>query len=255
MKAKRSNFDDNVLPGKTTTIEDGKVVGDELVEESVEIQTKKNGAMVYDESPFLRHFKIDTRKKLLTVSKGTAIMKNGDDSLPAVTRVQQEVEVDKKEFVKLFSGPDLKHVYNLAPAGLRMFMVFLDLVGKPSQMNRVDVRCTWPMVQSMTAEADEKFSYMTFNRGIKDLTDKGYIAPALIDGEKESWYWINQDKFYNGSTVILERKVRLTNRNKVHLSRVNRAVYPGPKNTDLFDDMPASFEEAFGDNGDVPTAE
>lgn len=246
MKTKRTKRSDDVLPGYTTTIEHGKVVGDEFVEQSVEVVKTKNGALAYDESPFLKGYKIDTRKKLLTVSKGTAIMKNGDDSLPAVTRVQQEIEVDKKEFIKLFTGPELKHVYNLTAAGLRMYMVFLDLCGRAAQMNRVDVRCTWPLVKRMTEDADETFSYMTYNRGLKDLIDKDYVAAAIIEGETDGWYWINQNKFYNGNTVILERKIKLTNRNKAHASRVKRAVFPGPQTSDLFDDYPSSFD----DNGD-----
>lgn len=244
MAAKKPRREEDVIPGKTTVIEDGEVVGDEVIEESISVIKTKAGALAYEESPFLKNYRVDTRKKMLTVSKGTAVLRPGEDNLPAVTRVQQEVEVDKKEFVKLFTGAELKHVYNLTAAGLRMFVVFLDLIGRPGQMNHVHVRCTWPLVQKLTADGEEKFSYQTYNRGIKDLIDKGYIAAAVIDGEADGWYWINQDRFYNGNTVILQKKIRLSTRNKAHEARVSRAVFPGPKETmNLFDDAgPEAFD-------------
>lgn len=234
MARKLPKKDNTILQGKTTVFEDGQFVGDDIhIDESIEIITTKNGALVYDESPFLQNWKIDTRKKLYTVDRGTALLRSGDGEFTgAVTRVQQEVEVDKKTFVKIFSGEEFKHVYNLHAAGLRMFMVFLDIAGK--SMNQAHVRCTWPMVQKLTQESDEKFSYQTFNRGMKDLIEKGYIAGALIAGEADGWYWINPDRFYNGSHVLLIKKVRLGRENKTSKARVDHAVFPGPQ-TKMFD--------------------
>lgn len=240
---------DDVLPGHSTTFENtGEFAGKEFVEESIQVVKTRSGALAYDESPFLQNYKIDTKKQLLTVSTGSAIIQNGTEKVSAVTRVQQEVEVDKKQFVKLFSGPELKHVFNLDVSGLRMFIVFIDLLGRPENMNRVHIRCTYKHVENITSDSDEKFSYMTFNRGMKNLIQHGYIAAAIIDGETTGWFWINQDRFYNGSTVLLVKKVKLTTRNKAHKARVERAVFPGPKETmNLFDDQPESFDESFGE--------
>lgn len=235
MTAKKRQRNDTI-PGVTTIIEDGEVVGEEPAEERLEVKKTKGGALVFDESPFLRGFSIDTRKKSLTVSRGTAVLQPGTDKqVQGVTTVEQIVEVDKKQFVKMFSGPDLKHVYNLTSAGLRMFMVLLDAVGRPSMMNNVHVRLTWPIVRKLTEDAEEAFSYSSFNRGIKDLIDKEYIAAAIINGETDGWYWFNQDRVYNGDTVILKQKIRLAKENKKHPARVIHSE-PVAQTGDLFDD-------------------
>ncbi|MFK0734725.1 MAG: hypothetical protein ACIWVG_26845 [Gloeotrichia echinulata HAB0833] len=229
------NEEDTVIQGKTTVIEDGVFVDDDVtVEEMIEVVKTKSGALAYEESPFLRDWQLDTRKKLYTVDRGTAVLRPGEhfESRNAVTRVQQEVEVDKKTFVKIFSG-EFKHVYNLTTAGLRMYMVFLDILSR--SMNQIHVRCTWPIVQKLTSEGEEKFSYQTYNRGMKDLIDRGYIAGAIIAGETDGWFWINQDRFYNGNQVLLVKRIKLGNKNKTENAGVERAVHPGQQQSKIFD--------------------
>lgn len=229
------NEEDLVIQGKTTVFEDGVLVDDDVVvEEMIDVIKTKSGALAYEESPFLKDWKLDTRKKLYTVDKGTAVLRPGVniEAQTAVTRVQQEVEVDKKTFVKLFSG-EFKHVYNLNTAGLRMYMVFLDILTR--SMNQVHVRCTWPLVQKLTAEGEEKFSYQTYNRGMKDLIDKGYIAGAVIEGETDGWFWINQDRFYNGNQVLLVKRIKLGTKNKTTNAGVERPAYPGTTQSKLFE--------------------
>lgn len=239
------------LPGVTTTLDEkGNVVAVEPASTDrlrVEVMTNKLGAMVHDENPFLREYskRMDVRKKSLTVKRGTAIISpGGGDVVQGLTTVEQVVEMDRKTFVKVFSGPGFKSVYNLSSTGIKVFLMLVDLVGEPGNMNQHYIRFTWPIAQKLIADTEFSMSYSTFNRGMKELVDNDYIAAAIVGGEVEGWYWLNVDKVFNGSTVLLKQKISVTGRNKTHPVKVTK--------TDVDNMTRSLFEEPTASENDVP---
>lgn len=217
------NRQKQTLQGRTTRVIDsdtGEDVEQPSNSQMVDVKTNKRGAYVTDENPFLYEAlqSLEVRKRLRTVARGTAYLI--EDQTQLHTTVQQEEEIDQKRFVKIFSGPDYKDVYNLSPAGLKLYLVVLEILGDVSSMNKVHIRLTTQMAINLTAKSDFPLSTATANRGIKDLIEKGYIAAAEINGETNGWYWINPKRFFNGRTVELRKIYRVARENKVKQMQV-----------------------------------
>lgn len=217
MNAKHSD-----LPGSTTTFdESGNEINDVDATPSsrtmISVKTNRRGALVHDENPFLFTALRDmrTRKKLLTVQRGTEMVRNEAGEIKTLyTNAQVEKELDRATFVKVFSGPDFKDVYNLTMPGLKMYLVVLDILGDVSSMNKVHIRLTTAMAMNLTAKSDCPLSETTINRGVKDLIDKNYLAAAEINGEKDGWYWIHPQRFFNGDTVVIKQIYKIARENK-----------------------------------------
>lgn len=231
MKAKNDNWKRD-LPGTHTrdtskrqakiTQEDGSEVLTDI-EEQVEVKKAKNGSMIYDVSPFMHGYKVDTRQKRRTVDKGTAFLKPADEKyVEAVTTVSQLFDVDKATFTKLFKTPDFKLLFNLKPSALHVLLVIIDIVGMPANMNTNVIRLTWAIAESKLKGTDAEMSYSTYNRSIKDLIEEGYIATARVNGEHDGWFFINQDRLFNGDRVRFVKEYRLANENKTYEPEIIR---------------------------------
>lgn len=219
MNEEKSKSRDN-LQGRTRKVidnETGTVREENDPEEFVDVKVNRRGALVHDANPFLFAVVRDmqTRKQLRTVSRGTAyLVDKTENKAPLRTTVQEEEEIDSARFVKLFSGPEYREVYNLTPPGLKMYCVVLEVLGDVSHISKDFIRLTTQMACKLTADSDFPVSTSTANRGIKDLIDKEYIAPAEINGEETGWFWINPKRFFQGNTIELKKIYRIAKQNK-----------------------------------------
>lgn len=194
--------------------------------EGILVKINRRGAHVSDENPFLFEAIRDmqTRQKRLTVARGTPMqLQSGEEG---ITTVEQLKDVDKKTFVKVFSGPDFRDIYNLSAPGLKLFLVVLDILGNVTSMGKVHIRLTTQMAKNLTAKAEKPLSKTTIDRGIKDLIDKGYLAGAEINGETEGWYWINPARFFNGDTIILKTIYRIARETRSEQIRIKYPHVP-----------------------------
>lgn len=247
MNQTRKNKD---LHGTSYTInEDGSEAppAEEGAREGIEVKINRRGAHVSDENPFLFETVRDmqTRQRRLTVKRGTPVQIGNNEE--GVTTVEQLKPIDQKTFVKVFSGADFQDVYNLTAPGLKMYLVVLDILGDVSSMNKVHIRLTTKMAQTLTAKSDKPLSKTTIDRGIKDLIDKGYLAGAEINGEKEGWYWINPQRFFNGDTVVIKTIYRLARETRAEKMKVE--LPPVPSET-IMRAMHASGRFVFNEDDD-----
>ena len=58
-----------------------------------------------------------------------------------------------------------------------------------------------------TLDDSVKLSQATFTRGIRELIDKGFVAPT----DAVAWYWLNPDYMWNGDRLAFVREYRKKN--------------------------------------------
>lgn len=181
----------------------------ENIEVASEVLPGVRHAERHELSPFMEQLTVTTRRKRLTVSRGSPIINQITGEYEAVTEIAQVIAVDDGQFVKLFTK-DLAEWFDLSRAGQRVFGALLATIQEEAIRNdRVyfDRMCT----------AVRKFNLpsSTFYRGIDELLGKGFIARHL----STSWYFINPAFFFNGDRARFVKEYRL-------ISSVNKPLKP-----------------------------
>lgn len=158
----------------------------------------------YEVNPFLESLVVKTRGKRVTVARGSTLVDMATGEIEGVTEVAQIVEVEKEEFVKLFTK-DLALWFDLTRSGMRTFGALLTTVQKSAigrDMVYLDAR----------SEALKTFgiSKTTLYRGLEELIEKGFIARHLSPG----WYFINPAMFFNGDRARFVKEYRTKSKHK-----------------------------------------
>ncbi len=196
---------------------------------SEKVETDASG-IVYDENPFMEDLvkSLTTKKKSLTVAQGSdVVLKDSQNNNEVLgrTRIYQEVEVDQAQYVKIFAE-QMKHMFRLQPAGMSVLFFFLFLTKDARQMKCDHVRGTYEMYKAlMTSLGEEAMSRATWYRGVKDLIEKRFIAPASIQGETKGWFFINPTVFWNGDRLEVAKVYIESKRNKAHEMRMQQPVF------------------------------
>ena len=108
----------------------------------------------------------------------------------------QAQEVDAAKFVKLYVN-GVRAFKELTNAGTRVFEVLYLEVQKHIGQDRVYLSFT-------TLDESVKISQATFTRGMRELIDKGFVAPT----DAVAWYWLNPDYMWNGDRLAFVRTYR-----------------------------------------------
>jgi hypothetical protein len=112
-------------------------------------------------------------------------------------------EVDKTRFVKLYVG-GVKAFKDLTSAGTRVFEILYLEVQKNIGKDRVYMNF------SAIDTEETKLSSATFNRGLKELISKEFIASTTTVG----WYFLNPDYMFNGNRLAFVKTYRLESENQ-----------------------------------------
>ena len=81
------------------------------IENDSEIEHKKN--------PFVFNMSIDTKKKKLTVDRGSVVETEEGVFTTTISQIQ---EVDREEFLKIFTG-QIKFYFDLSQTGFKLFFI------------------------------------------------------------------------------------------------------------------------------------
>lgn len=165
------------------------------------VLTSRRGAIRHKVNPFIAatstNTKVGVRKitskggdQMLVINKGTGEVVDGG--------FWHTQEVDKSQFVKLFIN-GVKALKELTGAGTKVFELMYirvqDSIGKDLiNLSFVDVE------QNLTP-----MSKATFNRGLTELIEKGFLAEGMAQGR----YFINPDFIWNGDRLTFVREFRL----------------------------------------------
>ena len=151
----------------------------------------------YETSPFLDSLVVQTRGRRVTVAAGSTLIDAQTGEISGVTEIAQVVEVDKEEFVKLFTR-DLAIWFDLKRAGLRCFGALLSIVQQEVGRDLVYFDHASKLVKPFG------MSKQTFYRGIEELIEKKFIARHKSVG----WYFINPSLFFNGNRARFVKEYR-----------------------------------------------
>ena len=111
-------------------------------------------------------------------------------------------EKDDAEFVKVFAA-GVQAIYELTKTGHRAFIAILEVYqSEPMAGGFADsVYLAW--FDGGLAGRDLGMSEKTFQRGLKELLVKGFLAPR-----SENLFWINPALFFKGDRVLFLREYR-----------------------------------------------
>lgn len=184
--------------------------------ENVESKVGVRHAKRYETSPFLESLVVQTRGRRVTVAAGTTLIDMQTGEISGVTEIAQVVEVDKAEFVKLFTR-DLAIWFDLKRAGLRCFGALLSIV----QQEAVGRDLVYFDHASKFVKPFG-LSKQTFYRGIEELIEKKFIARHKSVG----WYFINPSLFFNGNRARFVKEYRTAD----HLDMIDKLISKGSEN-------------------------
>lgn len=109
----------------------------------------------------------------------------------------QYEEVDKTQFVKLYVN-GVKAFKDLTNAGTKVFEILYLEIQKNIGKDKIYMSYT------QIDNAITPMSEATFNRGMRELIEKSFIAAT----PSVSWYWLNPDFIWNGDRLSFVKAYR-----------------------------------------------
>lgn len=141
---------------------------------------------------FETEINIETRKRNLTVSRGTELIERKDTSKTYFANIVHTQEVDKEEFIKLYTS-QIKAYFDLTKTAYKVFFILLRIYQDAIGKDHFYLSCKKAM--SLAEKIDHfVLSESIFYRGIKELIEKRIIAKT----NEKNWYFINPAIVFNG---------------------------------------------------------
>lgn len=163
-----------------------------------ETQKTRKGMALYKNNPFVVGGMVKSKTKRITNKRGDMmIVGDGGEVVAPIAGFWQAQEVDASKFVKLYIN-GVKAFKELSNAGTRVFEVLYIEVQKNIGQDKIYLG------YSTLDEEIKNLSQATFTRGMRELIDKGFVAPT----EAVSWYWLNPDYMWNGDRLAFVREYR-----------------------------------------------
>ncbi|MBA5600975.1 hypothetical protein H1224_07860 [Pectobacterium aroidearum] len=150
---------------------------------------------------FETELKIETRKKNLTVSRGTELIERRDTGKSYFANIVHIQEVDKEEFIKLYTS-QIKAYFDLTKTAYKVFFIFLRIYQDAIGKDHFYLSCKKAM--SLAEKIDHfALSESIFYRGVKELIEKRIIAKT----NEKNWYFINPAIVFNGDRACFVSEI------------------------------------------------
>lgn len=164
----------------------------------------RRGLTIYKENPFLKVDTVKSKTRRVVNKRGDMMMINGDtgEIVSPIAGFWQAQEVDSSQFIKLYIN-GVKALTELTPAGTKVFELLYHEMQKNIGKDQVFL-----LYSSVKEESD--ISKTTFTRGLRELIDKGFVAPSPVVG----WLWLNPDYVFNGDRLAFVKEYRRTSEKK-----------------------------------------
>ena len=188
----------------------------ETTDDMDDVKTGVRHAQRYEANPFLEALVVQTRGRRVTVAAGSTLIDMQTGEISGVTEIAQVVEVDKQEFVKLFTR-DLAIWFDLKRSGLRCFGALLTIVQQEAVgRDLVYFDYASNLIRSFG------LSKPIFYRGVEELIEKKFIARHRSVG----WYFINPALFFNGNRARFVKEYR----NMGDIEKIDKLIKKGSEN-------------------------
>lgn len=164
---------------------------------SNEVAKTRRGLTLYDENPFVSYDMVKSKTRRITNKNGDMMYVNGSTGeVTGQAGFWYAKEVDDAQFVKLYVK-GVKAFKELTSAGTRVFELLYLEVQKNIGKDQIYLSFT-------AVKPENSLSQATFTRGMRELIDKGFIAPCPAVG----WYWLNPDYMFNGDRLAFVQEYR-----------------------------------------------
>jgi len=188
----------------------------------------RRGAVRHHNNPFIAQAAINSKTgtKRLSNKKGDKYMiisEHGETIAPA--GFHEVVEVDKTQFVKLYVN-GVKAFQGLKSAGGKVFELIYRAVQDSPGTDRI-----WLHFMEIE-QAITPISRATFDRGMTELLEKGFIAESTTPGQ----YFLNIDYLFNGNRLAFVKEYRIASP-AVSLEEAKKEPSRDPKTVDWVDEI------------------
>jgi hypothetical protein len=142
------------------------------------------------------------RRYVRTRGGGQDLVNSQTGELVGVAVIQVVEERDDAEFVKVFAE-GVRAAFELTRTGYRVFQAVLAIYQSTSMKGgyaeAVELFWFGDGLNGQTVDMSEK----TFQRGLKELLTKGFLAPRMA-----SSFWVNPSLFFKGDRVAFVKEYR-----------------------------------------------
>ena len=171
--------------------------------EHTPLQKTRRGVTVYEENPFMMEMQTKTRR--VTNKRGDMMLVSNEGEIVSnVAGFWEAEEVDATKFVKLFVK-GVKALKELTGAGTKVFEVLYIRVQENIGKDQV------LMAFAAVDQALTPMSNPTYDRGMRELIEKGFIAATPVQG----MYWLNPSFVWNGDRLAFVKEYRKSSMKKV----------------------------------------
>jgi len=165
------------------------------------VTISKRGFPIYKGNPFVHRVTVDVRKKHITLAKGDLdIVKHDSKDYIGPATIGAFIQVEKEEFIKVFTR-EMQAYFDLSKVGTRM----MGIVFRASQhysVNNAEIflphKIATELYKEITADINIQLSLSSYQRGIKELLKKEFIAEHP---NGSGWFYTNPNIFFNGNRV------------------------------------------------------
>lgn len=163
---------------------------------------KRRGKALHAKNPFISVAVAETKQGVRRISStnGDKMLVIGADTgvVHGSAAFMQYEAVDQTKFVKLYSN-GMKGLKQLTNAGTKVVEVLFHEVSKKIGQDKI-------YLSFSTLDANQTpMSEATFNRGMKELLEKSFIAATPTIG----WYWLNLTFMWNGDRLAFVKMYHL----------------------------------------------
>lgn len=180
----------------------------------------RRGVALYDKNPFMVEMTTKTRR--VTNKRGDMMLVNNETGViqSNIAGFWEAEEVDSTKFVKLFVQ-GVKALKELTGAGTKVFEVLYLRVQENIGKDQIF------MAFSSVDQALTPMSNPTYDRGMRELIEKGFIAATPSQG----MFWLNPSFVWNGDRLAFVKEYRKASGKPKTLEKDTRTL-------DLFESAP-----------------
>lgn len=163
-----------------------------------------------DSNPLMESLVVPVARRKVRSALAQVPLVDGNTGELVGTSITYEIEeMDDANFVKVFAA-GISAAYELSRAGQRVFQSVLAEYERADMPGGFAACVALAWFDGGLSGRDIGMSEKTFNRGLRELLDKGFIAPRTV-----GLFWVNPSLFFKGDRVRFVKEYRRASRGAV----------------------------------------